>query len=300
LRELGNAHNVRGVREAMVARLLLFSERQSVFRRIWQKIEADDCIDLAAQISYFFALSLFPFCLVLAVIVGWLPSTTAWHSFAVWLVTYLPKESQHLVFSTILGLSHHSAGFLSFGLIAALWSSSSGFVSLMESLSVVYRGRDSRSFLRKHVIASCVAMLTMAFAMATFWLMALGHWSFARLVGVLGEWRGSDLALVIGRWGATAVAMGLAIDLAYYYLPDGKRPWRWLTWGTAFAVLALAGSTAAFNLYVQHFSSYPRIYGALGGFILLMIWIYVICFILLVGAETDRALEAPADEARTG
>ncbi|HKV48335.1 MAG TPA: YihY/virulence factor BrkB family protein [Candidatus Acidoferrales bacterium] len=285
----------------MSARLLLFSERHSgVFRRIWDQIEEDDCIDLAAQISYFFALSLFPFCLVLAVIVGWLPSTTAWHSFAIWIVTYLPRESQHLVFSTILGLSHHSAGFLSFGLIAALWSSSSGFVSLMESLSVVYLGRDSRSFFRKHAIASGVAVLTMAFAMATFWLMALGHWSFGRFVGLVGAWRGSDLMLAIGRWGATAVVMGLAIDLAYYYLPDGKRPWHWITWGTTFAVLALAGSTAAFNLYVRHFSSYPRIYGALGGFILLMIWIYVICFILLVGAETDHVLEAPANEARAG
>lgn len=292
---------MRGVRATMGARLLSFSERHSsIFRRIWRQIEEDDCIDLAAQISYFFALSLFPFFLVLAVIVGWLPSTTAWHSFATWIVAYLPNQSQHLVFSAILGLSHHSAGFLSFGLIAALWSASSGFVSLMESLSVVYYGRDSRSFLRKRAIASCVAVLAMAFAMVTFWIMALGHWGFGRFVDVVGAWRGSDLTLVLGRWGATAVAMGLAIDLAYYYLPDGKRPWHWLTWGTAFAVLALGGSTAAFNVYVRHFSSYPRIYGTLGGFILLMIWIYVICLILLVGAETDHVLEAGANEARAG
>jgi membrane protein len=140
----------------------------------------------------------------------------------------------------------------------------------------------------------------MAFAMATFWIMALGHWGFGRLVHVVGAWRGSDITLVVGRWSATALAMGLAIDLAYYYLPDGERPWRWITWGTVFAVLALGGSTAAFNLYVQHFSSYPRIYGALGGFILLMIWIYLVCLILLVGAEADRALEAPSKETRVG
>ncbi len=290
--------NTGGVRATMGGRLLQFSERQSgLFRRIWRRIQEDDCVDLAAQISYFFSLSLFPFCLLLTVIVGWLPSTTAWHSFATWMVAYLPKQSQHLVFSTILGLSHHSTGFFSFGLVAALWSASSGFVSLMESLSVVYQGRDSRSFLRKHVIGSCVAILAIAFAMTAFWIMALGHWGYGWLTDLFGEWKGSDLTLVLGRWAVTAVVMGLAIDLAYYYLPDGRRPWRWITWGTVFAVLALAGSTAAFNVYVQHFNSYPQLYGALGGFILLLIWIYLISLILLIGAETDRVLETPSNEA---
>jgi membrane protein len=266
--------------------------------RIWQRIQKDDCVDLAAQISYFFC-SLFPFCLVLAVIVGWLPSTTIWQSFATWIVAYLPKQSQQLVFSTIPGLAHHSTGFLSFALGAALWSASSGFVSLMESMSFLYYGHDPRSFLRKHAIASSVAVLAKAFAMA-FWIMALGHWGFGWITAALGVWKRSELTLVLGRWAVTAVVMGLTIDLAYCYLPDGRRPWRWITWGTAFAVLALGGTTAAFNVYVQHFASYPQIYGALGGFILLMIWIYLICLILLVGAETDRAIEAPATEARIG
>lgn len=279
----------------MGAQLLRLSRPQPrAFETIWQRIQLDDCIDLAAQISYYFSLSLFPFCLVLAVVVGWLPSTTIWKSFAAWIVAYLPRQSQHIVFSTILGLSHHSAGFLSFGLAAALWSASSGFVSLMESLSVVFNGRDSRSFLRKHAIATCVAIVAMAFAMATFWLMTLGHWGFGWLISDLGKWAGSGLMLLLARWGVTAIAMGIAVDLVYYFLPDGTRPWRWITWGTVFVVLALAGSTAALNVYVQHFSSYPRIYGALGGFILLMVWIYIASLILLVGAEADHVIENPS------
>jgi membrane protein len=96
------------------------------------------------------------------------------------------------------------------------------------------------------------------------------------------------------------MVMCIAVDLANYFLPDGNRPWRWLTPGTAFVVLTLVGSSAGFNVYVQHFASYPRIYGALGGFIILMLWIYITFLILLVGAETDHEMEKSDAETRVG
>jgi membrane protein len=259
--------------------------------RIWQKIQDDDCVDLAAQTSFYFSLSLLPFCLVLAVIVGWLPSTLLWKSFATWIVTYLPRQSQHLIFSTILGLVNYSAGFLYMGLLTAIWSASSGFVSLMESLSVIYAGKDSRSYWRKHAIATCVTLLAMVFALATFGLMAFGRWGSGWFSGEVGTWRFSHGVWEVGRWLVTLMVMCIAVDLANYFLPDGNRPWRWLTPGTAFVVLTLVGSSAGFNVYVQHFASYPRIYGALGGFIILMLWIYITFLILLVGAETDHEME---------
>lgn len=283
----------------MNAQLLRFSQaRPGVFTRIWQRIQADDCFDLAAQISYFFSLSLLPFCLVLAVIVGWLPSMAVWRSFATWIVTYLPRQSQHLIFATILGLEQNSTGFLSFGLITAIWSASSGFVSLMESLSVVYEGRDSRSYWRKHVIGACVTLLAMIFALATFGIMAFGHWGSGWFAGKLSVWGLSRPAIEVARWSVTFIIMAFAVDLAYFVLPDGRRPWRWITPGSAFAVLTLVASTAGFNVYVAHFTAYPRIYGTLGGFIILMVWIYIISLILLVGAEADCVIENCSSEAR--
>lgn len=283
----------------MSAQLLRFSHvRSGVFSQIWQRIQTHDCVDLAAQISYFFSLSLLPFCLVLAVIVGWLPSTMLWRSFATWIVTYLPRQSQHLIFATILGLVHNSTGFLSLGLITAIWSASSGFVSLMESLSVVYRGKDTRSYWHKHAIAACVTLLAMVFALATFGIMAFGRWGSGWFSGRIGMWGISRPAVELARWGVTVIVMGFAVDLLYFVLPDGKRPWRWITPGSVFAVVTLVGSTAGFNVYVAHFTEYPRIYGTLGGFIILMVWIYIISLILLVGAEADYVIENSASEAR--
>jgi len=268
--------------------------------RIWERIQVDDCVDLAAQTSFYFALSLLPFCLVLAVIVGWLPSTALWKSFAAWMVTYLPRQSREVIFSTILSLVNYSKGFLSLGLITAIWSASAGFVSLMESLSVVYGSKDSRSYWRKHAIGVCITVLAMFFAIATFGLAAFGHWGYELFPSAFQQWNISRGVWDIGRWTLTGVLLCVAIDLINFVLPDVKRPWRWLTPGTAFVVATLVAMSVGFNVYFQHFSSYPRLYGALGGFIILMLWIYIATLILLVGAEADREIERFPKQAAGG
>jgi len=268
----------------------------SLFRKIWRRIEKDDCFDLAAQTSFYFVLSLFPFCLVLAIIVGRLPSSTLWSTFAAWIVKYLPRDSRNLVLLTILRMMHYSPGFLSFGLLATIWSASAGFVSLMESLSIAYGAKDTRSYLRKHAIGAVFTILAAIFALVTFGVMAFGHWELPRLLSGVTTWSVSRSASRLGRWTASAILLGLGIDLINFFLPNVRRPWRWLSPGTVFVVLTLVLSSVGFNVYFSYFSSYPRIYGAIGGFIVLMLWIYLASVILLVGAETDCEIEASANE----
>ena len=94
------------------------------------------------------------------------------------------------------------------------------------------------------------------------------------------------------RWIVMLALLYVGVELMNCLLPAGKRTWRWLSPGTAFVVLTLVASTMALNVYVQHFSSYPAIYGTLGGVIVLMLWIYFASIILLVGAEADHEIEA--------
>lgn len=267
----------------------------AILRLVWQQIQIDDCFDLAAQMSFYFVLSLFPFCLVLAVIIGWLPSSALWTSFATWIVRYLPADSRQLIFSTILGLVSYSPGFLSFGLIATLWSASAGFVSLMESLSIAYGSKDMRPYWLKHAISACVTMLAAIFAITAFGLMGLGHWASEKLAPDVGGWSTSRTFLEIGRLLVTVLLIYIGINFVNYILPNVRRPWRLLTPGTAFATISLIAASAALNVYFRHFSSYPRLYGTLGGFIILMFWVYVASSILLIGAEIDHVAEEPKE-----
>jgi membrane protein len=146
-------------------------------REVWVDIQNDRCLDLAAQMSFYFVLSLFPFLLVIGAIVGWLPSTSLWRDFAQWITDYMPRESRRLVFATILDLTRGSTRFLSLGLLATVWTASSGFVSLMESLSVAYGVNETRGFWKKRVLAIAATAIGAFFFVASFGLLAVGHWA---------------------------------------------------------------------------------------------------------------------------
>ena len=275
----------RGLRE-FAARYL------DLVKKILADSLADNCLDLAAQMSFYFALSIFPFFIVVAALIGWLPSTTLWQSFAQWITDYLPTQSRRVIFETILGLSHGYTGFLSFGLLATLWTASSGFVSLMESLSVAYGGRDTRSYWKKRGIALIATMLMAVFLIASFGLLALGRRAALSLSDLVGTASTFHLEWVLMRWLATLALLCFAIDCVNYFLPKTSRPWRWFSPGTLVVAFGLFISLQSFNVYLRYFSNFPRVYGALAGFIVLMVWIYFLSLILLVGAETDRIIES--------
>jgi membrane protein len=283
----GNSANFldRGASEFKVRRFLA-----DLAREVWADVENDRCLDLAAQMSFYFVLSLFPFLLVIGAIVGWLPSTNLWRDLAQWITDYLPRESRRLVFATILDLTRGYTRVLSLGLLATVWTASSGFVSLMESLSVVYGVRETRGFWRKRAVALSATAIGAFFLVASFGLLASGHWAALAISVHLRTIFPFEIPWEVARWLATLLLMFLGLDLIHYFLPNGNRPWRWLTPGTLFVALTFVSASVGFNFYLRHFDGYPRFYGTLAGFIILMTWIYISSVILLIGAETDNAM----------
>jgi membrane protein len=269
----------------------------SLLRKIWYRLNLDDCVDLAAQVSFYFILSLFPFFLVLASLLGWIPTTDRWDAFADWLTTYFPSQARRTVLTSMLELSHGYASFLSIGLLATIWSASSGFMSLMEALSVAYGMKDGRSYVRKRVIAILATLVAVVFVLLSFALWNLGHLVEGFVTSDLRYFVFFQTQWKFVRWLATLVLLLLGIDLINYFLPAKGRPWRWFTPGTIFVALAFAAATLGFNFYVAHGSDIPKIYGALAGFIVLMLWIYAANLILLIGAETDTVLREGPREA---
>jgi membrane protein len=258
---------------------------------IWTNAIRDNYLDLAAEMSFYFSLSLFPFLIVMAALVGMLPSTTLWHNLARWITNYLPHEARSMVFMVILDLTQNSMRFFSLGLVATIWTASSGFVCLMESLTIAYGARETRGFCKKRIIAICATLLGALFLVVSFGLLTLGHWA-ANIVALRVEsLSGFQLLWDLARWFASLLLMVVGLDLIHYFLPNVKRPWHWLTPGTLLVVLALVAGPYGFNFYLHHFGNYPRFYGTVAAFAILMTWIYVASLILLLGAETDSVLD---------
>jgi len=262
----------------------------SLLRKIWYRLDSDGCADLAAQVSFYFVLSIFPFFLVLASLLGWIPTTERWDAFANWLTTYFPSQARRIVLTNMLELSHGYASFLSIGVLAAIWSASSGFMSLMDALSIAYGVKDGRSYLKKRAIAICATLVAAFFVLLSFALWNFGHVVVGFIKTDYGYFVLFQTQWKLARWAASLFLLLVGIDLINYFLPAKGRGWKWVTPGRIFVATALAVSTLGLNIYVAYGSNIPKIYGALAGFIVLMLWIYAANLILLIGAETDTAL----------
>jgi membrane protein len=256
-------------------------------RRIWGEWDIPVAMDMSAHVSFYFSLSCFPFLLVLAAVLGWIHRSSNWYSFWMWLTNNLPTNAQDTVLLIMRDLSKGFGGYLSFGLLLALWSASTGFLSLMDALTEVYGARETRSYAHRRAIAITATFVAAIFLVTCFGIWSTGHqvaaFFFRYSVYVNWQWR-------IGRWVVTLAMIWLGVDMMNYFLPAKRPPWRWVMPGSALTVTCFVVASALLKLYVRHNPDMSRIYGTLTGFIVMMLWIYLANLSLLLGAQTDAAL----------
>lgn len=256
-------------------------------KRVWSEIGNDNCLGMAAEMSYFFVLAVFPFFIFLAALLSYLPVTNFWRSFVAWVTEYFPTDSQALILRTILGLTKARKSFLSIGFAGATWAATTGVLTLIGGLNRAYDLKESRSFLGRLGLAVSMLFVLSFFFVTSFALFTAGDrldsWLLARVnYSYHIEWI-YDLV----RFFVSLLFLNLGVSLMNYVLPAGKRRWRWVSVGSAFIVLIWVAMSASFDYYVGHFSYYPKMYGALGAFVIFMVWTYIMSLILLVGAEID-------------
>ncbi len=259
-------------------------------RRIWKGWQFDPATDMAAEVSFYFVLSCFPFLMVLTALLAWLHETSGWYSFSFWLTNYMPTSARDTVLTTMLELSKGSGRFVSFGLLLTIWSASTGFLSLMDSLSKIYGVPDDRSYLKRRLIAIVATLVAAVFLVLCFVVWSAGH-LIAGLIfrGVLSfgtQWK-------VARWLVTLGLISFAADLMNYFLPRKRLPWRWVTPGSVLTALCFVIASALLSLYANHNPNISRICGTLTGFIVMMLWIYLVNLSMLLGAQTDAAVARP-------
>jgi membrane protein len=261
-----------------------------IIRKLVGRWELGLAIDRAAEVSFYFALSCFPFLMVLTVLLGWLHRSGS--SFWYWLTHYMPSIARETVLTEMAGLSKGSGHYLSFGLVLTIWSASTGFLSLMDALTGLYGEKDSRSYLQRRGIAVLATLVAAIFLVVCFWIWQAGH-----LLGGLLE---RDVAFstqwTVVRWLVTLAMIILAVDLMNYFLPGTRPRWRWVTPGSVFTALSFVIASALLSVYVSHSPNMSHIYGTLTGFIVVMLWIYLVTLSILLGAQTDAALVVPQEE----
>ncbi len=266
-----------------------------VLRKTAHEFTDDQCTDLAAALTYYAVLAIFPAALALVSLLGVFGQAST--SVDKVLEILRPLVSQDMLGTVEPALrqiaSSDSAGFaLVVGVLAALWSASGYVGAFGRAMNRVYEIEEGRPFWKLRptmLLLTLVAVLLMA---ATL-LMLIVSGPLARSIGgVIGLGDATVTLWEIAKWPLLLVMVVVIVGLLYYVTPNVQQPkFRWMSVGAFVAIVGWALASFAFSFYVANFGSYNRTYGSLAGVIVALLFLWITNLALLFGAELDAELE---------
>ncbi len=262
---------------------------RQVVARALQRSFLDRVTLIAAGIAFFGFLALFPSLIAIAGIYGLVstPADLAVHVEA--LAGTLPPDATAVVaaqMEDLVGADQRRLGIAALlSVVVALWSAFVGMDHLLISVNIVYEETERSGFWRRRVHA---LLFTLGAAVVFAVLLVL--------VAVLPAVVDGGVLLGVGRWVLLAAVFALSLGAIYRHGPDRRDPRvSWVTVGalvgTGFWLLASAG----LSLYVDTFDRYARSYGALAGVVVLLVWMWLSCVAILLGAEVNAEAEHQTD-----
>ena len=270
-------------------------------RRIWKQINDDDVFGRAAQLSYYFLLSLFPLLLVLVTLLGYFAE--AGSELRASLLSYLgevmPGSATELVQKTLEEISKQKGGGkISFGILAAIWAASNGIGAISETLNIAYNVEETRSWWKRRLITVGLTVALSVLILTALTLMFGGGKIADALAANLGFGQVFTLTWKIVQWPIVLFFILLAFSLIYYFAPDlSDQDWKWVSPGSIIGVALWLLVSFAFRLYLHFFDSYSATYGSLGALIIMMLWFYLTGAAILIGGEINSEIENAAAEA---
>jgi len=264
-------------------------------KRTLREFSQDQCTDLAAALTYYAVLALFPALIALTALLGLVGQAQSSINTLLDIVEDLGTaetvETVRPVIETIV--ASETAGLtLVVGLLGALWSASGYVGAFGRAMNRIYEVAEGRPFYKLRPMMVLVTLVTVLLV-ASALVMLVVSGPVARAIGnAIGLGDTAVLVWNIAKWPALLAIVVLVVALLYYATPNVRQPrFRWLSVGALVAIAVWALGSAAFGFYVANFSSYNSTYGSLAGVIVFLLWLWLTNLALLFGAELDAELE---------
>ncbi len=270
-----------------------------IFKKAYADIMNNHVMALAAGLSYYFVMSLFPLLILAAAVVAYLPVPNLFDRIVAAMAQFVPADSMGLVRAVLKDvISPHKGSFLTFGILGTLWAASGGFSSLIEALNVAYNVPETRPIWKTRLLAIGLMFVIGTLMIAGVALMFVGPQFGGWLAGKVGLSAQFADAWPVLRWVFSVAFMVLAVELMFFWAPNVKqRFWATLP-GAAIGVAFWIGTSFALGLYFRSFANYNKTYGTLAGAIALMAWLYYSWFVILIVAEFNSELLNAAGKGR--
>lgn len=261
--------------------------------RIWQRQGEANLSLIAAGIAFFGLLSLFPAITAGVALGGVIMDRSMILENSTEFSTILPDAAQEIVLgqlNEVAGSDETTLGFAAFFAISlALYSASKAVANFVSGLNVVYEEDETRNFFLLKTLTLGLTLLVIISLVLALAIVAVlpAIASFADIVPLAED------IILLARWPVLFLIGAGCIALLYRVGPDRRSAkWRWITPGAAMACVLWVAGSVGFSAYVQSFGTYNETFGALGGVIVLLTWLWLSAFVVLLGALIDAELEA--------
>ncbi|MET0956145.1 MAG: YihY/virulence factor BrkB family protein, partial [Cryobacterium sp.] len=264
-------------------------------RKTMREFTADQCTDLAAALTYYAVLSIFPALIALISLLGVFGQGERSTDAILNLVNEVAPGGTADVLSDPLEQfsSSPAAGFaLVFGILLAIWSASGYVGAFSRAMNRIYEIEEGRPFWKLRPVQLGVTIVSILLILIMVVILIVSGPVTDAVGSALGLGETVQIVWSIVKWPILAVAAVLIIAILYYATPNAKQPkFRWISMGALLALITLVVASFLFGLYVTNFSNYDRTYGSLAGVVIFLLWLWIANLALLFGAEFDAELE---------
>jgi membrane protein len=265
---------------------------KDILVRVYRNISDHRVFALAAGMTFYSLLAIFPALAALVAIYGLFADAAAITGHLDEVSGFIPSGAVDVARDQLTRVASKGSQTLGFtfaiGLGVSLWSANAAMKSLFDTLNIVYAEQEKRSFIKLNAVsliftAAAVAFILVAMAAVAVLPIALKY------VGLTGF---TDLLLRMARWPTLFIGLAIALALIYRFGPSREAPrWRWITSGSAMAALLWLAASAIFSFYAANFGNFDATYGSLGAVIGFMMWLWISAIVVLLGAELNAEIE---------
>jgi membrane protein len=265
---------------------------KDILWRTYEEFNKDRIMSVAAGVTYYALLAVFPAIAALVSIYGLFADPGTIQDHLNTLSGVLPSGALDIIREQVIRIASQGGGTLGFGFIfglgLSLWSSNAGMKAIFDALNIVYGEEEKRSFIKLNLLSLSFTLGAIAFI-----LIALaGIIVLPIVLNFIGLGSGTEWLVSLARWPILLIGVIFGLSLIYRFGPSrDKAEWRWVTPGGIVAAVLWLAVSMVFSWYVANFGSYNETYGSLGAVIGFMTWIWLSTIVVLLGAEINAEME---------
>lgn len=267
--------------------------RPARFARLFvQSMREGDTFDVAYQLGYCALFAIFPFAIFLLTLIGYVPLHGLDQELLGLVYRFMPPQAARLCDTVIHEIVSRQHGWLlATALAGAVWSASGGIAGLTVALNHGHGVTETRAWWKVKLlslamtIAATIALIVAAAGLLLGPELVRHIWAWFGLGGAF------DVVWRYLRWPLVLVSMVAMVSGFYFFLPNVRHRRRAILPGACVAVLLWIALSIGFSIYVAHFGSYAKMYGALGTVIVMLTWLYLSSAAIVVGRQVNASID---------